>query len=106
MSVHLSDEQLPSAPNVSIRAMPGCAIVWFLPYRRAEGLIEIPEGHTPQSVEAIVIHDATDFQLPQGTKVLVSRIKGEGVYFEIGGEEFCRIKGEGLYLVDDDWKAA
>lgn len=106
MSVHIPDEQLPSAPDVSIRAMLGCAIVWFLPYRRSEGVIEIPEGHQEQSVEAIVIHDNTDFQLPGGTKVLVSRIKGEGVYFEIGGETLCRVKGEGLYLVDDDWKAA
>lgn len=106
MSVHLPDEQLPSAPDVSIRAMPGCAIVWFLPYRRSEGVIEIPEGHLPQSVEAIVIHDNTHHQLPMGTKVLVSRIKGDGVYFEMGGETLCRIKGEGLYLVDEDWRSA
>ncbi len=106
MSVHIPDEQLPSAPEVTIRAMPGCAIVWFLPFRRASGVIEIPEGHRQQSVEAIVIHDNTHHQIPMGTKVLVSRLKGEGVYFELMGETFCRVKGDGLYLIDDDWKAA
>lgn len=102
-SVHLTDaEAVADAPqNITLRAMRGCAIVWFLPYRRAEGVIEIPDSAKEQSVEAIIIDDATGYGLATGTRVLVSRTKGEGTYFECAGETLCRIKCDGLYLVDE-----
>lgn len=101
-TVFLSDaEAVAAAPrNLIIRAMRGCAIVWFMPYRR-EGLVEIPEKHKEQSVEAIVIDDKTGYGLPAGTKVLVSRLKGEGEYFELGGTRLCRIRRDGLYLIEE-----
>ncbi len=106
-TVHLDDESLPPGPiYITIRAMPGCAIVWFLPYRKSEGMIELPQQCQMESVEAIIVHDNTDYQLPAGTKVLVSRVKGEGSYFEVAGERLCRIKADGLYLIDDDHKVA
>lgn len=102
-SVHLSDaEALAAAPrNITLRAMPGCAIVWFLPYQTDGGVIELPENATPQSVNGLIIDDATGHGLPPGTKVVVSRVKGDGVYFEVEGTRFCRIKREGLILIDE-----
>jgi hypothetical protein len=107
-TIHIPDEALPEAPkDITLRAMPGCAIVWFLPYRRAgESVIELPQQCQMESVEAIVVHDNTGYELPAGTKVLVSRVKGEGVYIEVGDVRLCRIRREGLYLVDLDHKAA
>lgn len=106
-TVFLSDEEAVAEQprDVTIRAVRGCAIVWFLPYRRAAGVIEIPDAHKEQSVEAVIIDDATGYGLPTGTRVLVSRLKGEGVYFAVAGTEFCRIKRDGLYLIDESQAA-
>lgn len=87
--------------NLTVRAMRGCAIVWFMPYRRDGGVIEIPEKHREQSVEAIIIDDNTGYGLATGTKVLVSRLKGEGIYFEVQEVRLCRVKRDGLYLIDE-----
>lgn len=107
-TVFLSDEEAIAARprNITIRAMRGCAIVWFMPPRR-EGMIEIPERHRDQSVEALVIDDNTGHDLPPGTKVIVSRLKGDGEYFTPPGtdKKLCRVKRAGLYLIDES-KAA
>lgn len=102
-SVFLTDEEAVAEQprDVTIRALAGCAIVWFLPYRRAAGVIEIPDAHKEQSVEAVIIDDNTGYDLPTGARVLVSRVKGEGVYFSVAGTEFCRIRRDGLYLIDE-----
>lgn len=80
--------------------MRGCAIVLFEPYRR-NGEIIIPEKHQEQSVEAKIIDDNTGHGLPTGTKVVVSRLKGDGVYFEVEGVRLCRVKRDGLILIDE-----
>jgi len=102
-SVHLSDEEaLAQCPrDLKIRALKGNAIVWFLPYRRAEGLLEIPETARPQSVEAIIIHDASEHGLDPGVKVGASRMAG--TYFEIDGHRLCTLPGSALVLVDLDF---
>lgn len=87
--------------DITIRAMRGCAIVWFLPYRRSDGVIEIPDAAKEQSVEAVIIDDNTGYDIPGGTPVLVSRVKGDGVYIEVEGVRLCRIKRDGLYLIDN-----
>jgi len=83
-----------------MKAMPGKAILWFLPYRRASGALEIPEALQPESVEAIVIHDNTGYGLTPGTRVGVSRTQGNGTYFEVCEQRFCSIRAEGLLLID------
>lgn len=106
-SVQVSDrEAVRQQPiNITLRAMRGCAIVWFMPYRR-EGLIEIPDKHKEQSAEALIIDDNTGYGLRAGTKVLVSRLKGDGEYFEVNERRLCRVKREGLYLIDESNLAA
>lgn len=102
-TIHIPDGDMPVAPEITVRAMLGCAIVWFLPYRRAgSGVIELPQQCQRESVEAIIIDDNTGYGLIAGTKVLVSRERGEGIYFELGNERLCRIRAEGLYLIDLD----
>lgn len=100
VSVFIPDEEaLSNQPrDITIRAMHGFAIVWFLPYRRCSGVIEIPDSAKEQSVEAVIIHDNTGYELPPGTGVVVSRLDGE--YFEVAGERLCRVKRESLLLLD------
>lgn len=104
--VNVSDEtaaqNLPR--NITLRAMRGCAIVWFMPYRY-DGQIEIPEKHREQSVEAIMIDDATGYGLSPGTKVIVSRCVQGSEYFEIEGQKFCRVPRKALYLIDSSHAA-
>lgn len=102
ISVFASDEDaLAQKPtNITLKAMPGKAILWFLPYRRNTGALEIPEAFQPESVEAVVVHDNTGYGLATGTRVGVSRTQGDGTYFEICGTRFCSIKAEGLLLID------
>lgn len=101
-SVHLSDEEaLADAPReLSIRALPGRAIVWLLPYRRASGVIEIPDKCQPDSAEGVIINDATGYELNFGTRVGVSRLKGDGKYFEIEEEKLLNIGKDGLLIID------
>lgn len=104
MSVHLSDEEaLADKPQeIFIRAMGGRCIVWFLPYRRSSGVIEIPDTAKEQSVEAIVIDDNSGYDLPRGMKVLVSRVKGNGRYFDLAGAQLCDVGRDGLILIEEE----
>lgn len=83
--------------DITIRAVRGYAIVAFLPFRRF-GQIVVPDRHQEESVEAIIVHDATGYGLVPGTKVVCSR--GDGTYFEIEGIKFCRVKGKAMYAID------
>lgn len=87
--------------NLTIRAMRGHSIVWFLPYRRGSGVIEIPDKYQDQSAEAIIIHDNGPHGLAPGVKVCASRLAGE--YFEIGGHRLCRMPSESVILVDTEF---
>lgn len=99
-SVFISDaEAIAQCPrNLSIKARKGTAIVWFLPYRRTEGMIEIPQSAQPTSVEAIIIHDASEHGLDFGVMVGVSRKGGED--FEYQGHKLAVVPGSALVLVD------
>lgn len=102
-SVFLSEEEAISRQpkDVRLRALQGKAIVWFLPYRRTgEGVIELPEKFKDQSVEALIISDATGYKLDPGTKVIVSRFDGE--YFEVNGVRLCRVDKKALTLIDTE----
>ncbi len=101
-SVFISDEEALSRfpRHIHLRALPGRAIVWFLPYRRAEGVIEIPEDSWPDSAEGVIIHDNTIHELGRGVMVAVSRMKGDGKYFKVGEHRFCNIGEDGLLFVD------
>lgn len=100
ISVFISDDEaLAQCPQgLAIKALKGTAIVWFLPYRRTEGLIEIPGAAQPKSVEAIVIHDASEHGLDFGVMVGVSRKGGED--FEYQGHKLSVVPGTALVLVD------
>lgn len=99
-SVFLSDEEaLSHCPQgLNIKALKGTSIVWFLPYRRTEGVIEIPDAAQPTSVEAIIIHDASEHGLDFGVMVGVSRKGGED--FEYQGHKLAVVPGSALVLVD------
>lgn len=99
MSVHMSDEEaLSGCPrDLDIKACAGFTILWFLPYRRVSGVLEIPESKRPESVEAVVIHDASEHQLDFGVVVGCAR---EGEYFTYQGHKLCRVPGSALVLVD------
>ena len=98
-SVHMSDaEALAGCPrDLDIKACTGFAIVWFMPYRRSWGALEIADANRPESVEAVVIHDASEHGLDFGVVVGVAR---EGEYFHYKGHKLCRVPGSALVLVD------
>jgi hypothetical protein len=97
------EEAIAACPrDLPIRAVTGTAIVWFLPYRRTgEGMIEIPDSAQPQSVEALIIHDASEHGLDPGVMVGVSRNDGE--YFTFRGHKLCRVKGSSLIVVNTEF---
>jgi|GEM_PF-4593533 len=99
-SVFISDEEaIRRCPrDLKIKARKGTAIVWFLPYRRTEGQIEIPQSAQPTSVEAIIINDASEHGLGFGVMVGVSRRGGED--FEYEGHKLAMVPGSALVLVD------
>ena len=101
ISCHIPDfAAVADAPtSITLRAIRGKAVVWFLPFRRSEGVIEIPDAHHPPSVEAIIVDDNTGYDLQAGTKVAVSR-SCEGNYFEVCGHRFCTVEKEGLLFID------
>jgi hypothetical protein len=84
--------------DLHIRAMKDRAIVWFLPYRRTSGVIEIPDKAKPQSAEAIVIDNNSSVPVGPGVMVCVSRHDGE--YFEFQGHKLCRVKAGSMILVN------
>lgn len=102
-SVFQSDEQAISAcpRDLPVKALKGKAIVWFLPYRRSSGRIEIPDRHKDQSVEAIIINDNGEHGLSPGVLVGVSRMNGE--YFQCQGHRLCRVDSSALVLVNTEF---
>lgn len=98
-SVHISDaEAIAGCPrNLSIKATQGYCIVWFMPYRTAAGILEIPENVKPESVEGVVIHDNSGYFLDPG---VVVGCKREGEYFNYQGHKLCRVPGSALVLID------
>lgn len=99
-SVFASDEEaIAECPRgLAIRALKGQAIVWFLPYRRTDGVLEIPETSQPHSCEALIIHDNTGHEMEPGVLVGVSRTAG--TYFEFQGHPLCAVPGKALMLVN------
>lgn len=104
-SVFLTDEEaIEQCPrDLTVKAIKGFAIVWFLPFRRGSGIIEIPDRHKDESAEAIVIHDNGRNALDPGVKVCVSR--HDGTYFNCKGRDgrehrVCRVNGNSIVLVD------
>lgn len=102
-SVFLSDaEAIAQCPrDLNIKALRGHAIVWFLPYRRTDGMIEIPDKAKPQPVEALIIHDNGEHGLQPGVMVGVSRMAG--TYFDYQGHELCAVPGSALVLVNTEF---
>lgn len=102
-SVFQSDaEAIAACPrDLKIQAINGCAIVWFLPYRRTAGVIEIPDKAKPESCEAIIIHDNSNHGLDPGVMVGVSR--HAGTYFEFQGHRLCTVPGAALVLVNTEF---
>lgn len=98
-SVHLSDrEAIAMCPRgLDIRATAGRAILWFLPYRRSSGVLELPDTAKPEPVEAIVIHDNGENGLSEGVMVGAKR---SGEYFEYQGHRLCSIDSSDIILVD------
>lgn len=86
--------------SLRLHAMPGRSIVWFMPFRRANGVLEIAEKYRESSVEAIVIDDNTHHRLPRGTKIVASRKRGHGINFTCGAVELCSIGVEGMLIID------
>lgn len=101
-SVFISDEEAMKGfpKDITLRALTGRAVVWFLPFRRSEGVIEIAEQHRPDSAEGVIVHDNTAYGLKHGTRVAVSRIKGDGKYFDVGEHKFCTVGMAGLLAID------
>lgn len=104
-SVFLTDQQAVDAcpRDLNVKAMRGRVILWFLPYRRGSGVIDIPDRHKDESCEGIVIDDNTGYGLQPGVKVTASRLSG--TYFEVIGRDgrehrVCTLPKEALILVD------
>lgn len=104
-SVFLTDQQAVDAcpRDLRVKAIRGNAILWFLPYRRGSGVIEIPTKHQEESCEAIVIHDNTGHGLAPGVKVAATRLAG--LYFDVKGDDgrehrVCTMPKHGLIVVD------
>jgi hypothetical protein len=100
MSVFATDEEAVAGfpHGLTIRATRGNAIVWFLPYRRTEGVIELPDKFQPISVEALIVHDNSPNALEQGVMVGVSR--SSGTNFEYRGHQLSVVPGSALILVN------
>lgn len=81
-----------------VKAPRGKAIVWFMPYRKP-GIIDISQVDRPNSVEAVVVSDNTDYQLPNGTKVLCH--PKEGYYWEHHGVQLCTIVQASMICVEE-----
>lgn len=98
-SVHISDsEAIAGCPrDLKIKATKGNCIVWFMPYRKAGGFLEIPENAKPESVEGVVIHDNSGHFLDPG---VVVGCKRAGDNFTYQGHELSRIPEDALVLVD------
>lgn len=101
-SVHVNEtEAITGAPHgLEVQALRGHCIVWFMPYRRADGVLEISEKWREISVEALVIHDHTHHGLKPGTKIVASRKFGNGRNFKAGDHELCTLDPSGLLLID------
>lgn len=100
MSAKLTDAEavLQCPRNLKLRALNGTTIVWFLPYRRTEGVIEFPDKFTPISCEAIIISDSSRHSLSPGVMVGVSRKSGTN--FEFEGHELSVVPGDAMILVN------
>lgn len=83
--------------NLSIKATQGYCIVWFMPYRTAGGILEIPENAKPESVEGVVIHDNSGHFLDPG---VVVGCKRAGDNFTYQGHKLSRIPEDALVLID------
>ncbi len=85
--------------KVKVRAMQGCAVVWFCAYR-LDSEILVPTRYGDESCEGWVMDDNTGYGLIKGTKAVVSRLDQSGEYFELEGHRFCRVKRKALYLIE------
>lgn len=103
---NISDEQqnaearaaLLAIKDHPVKAPRGKAIVWFAPFRR-EGLIDIPDMDRPNSVEAVIVHDNTAYQLPNGIKVMCH--PKAGYYWEHHGVKLCTIEQGDMICVEE-----